>query len=260
MGIEALNLSYAVGSQVLLGPVSATFAGGQVTAIVGPNGAGKSTLLNLLSGQCHPGTGRVFFNGQRISDIAPTVLARVRAVLPQQTEVAFDYSVRDVVELGRFPHRHAPSPDEAGIVDAALALCDVTHLQGRVLNTLSGGERARAQLARALAQIWEPMLRGGPRWLLLDEPTAALDLAHQHAVMQITRRWAKEQGVGVIAVLHDLNLALRYADSALLLAGGELVAHGPVKEVLQTQQVAQVYGVACQQVSAEDGVEQLLIS
>jgi iron complex transport system ATP-binding protein len=239
--------------------VHAQLQAGRVTAILGPNGAGKSTLLSILSGQRMPPSGRVLMAGQRVHHRAVRELALQRAVLAQDTTVAFYFTVQEVVEMGRYPHRHAPSPYEARIVRDAMQATGVAHLAGRSVNTLSGGERARTHLARALAQVWEPRPDGTARWLLLDEPTAALDLAHQHHAMQLVRRWALEQGVGVVAVLHDLNLALRYADDVLLLSADGCVA-GPVDEVLTPDAVARIWQVECTRVRSADGVRQLLMT
>ena len=258
--LQANNISYAIEGKTLLEPLTVTLQPGTMTAVLGPNGAGKSTLMALLSGQNKPATGNVTISEQPIRSIKPQALARRRAVLPQDTSVAFDYTVREVVELGRYPHRLKPSQDESGIVSAAMQACEVDHLQHRVLNTLSGGEKARAQLARVLAQIWDAPKDGESRWLLLDEPTAALDLSHQHQVMALARRWAKQQGVGVVAVLHDVNLALRYADGVLLLQRGAMVANGKPSEALDAPTMQAVWGVESTAVQASDGVAQRLIS
>jgi iron complex transport system ATP-binding protein len=182
-----------------------------------------------------------------------------RAVMSQDTAVAFDFTVREVVEMGRYPHRRQPSNDEAQVVQAAMQATGVAHLAGRSVTTLSGGERARAHLARALAQIWHPLPEVPHRWLLLDEPTAALDLAHQHHTLRLLRDWAEQQGVGVVVVLHDLNLALRYAHDAALLGHGTC-QFGTVDDVVTPQAVAHVWGVGCTEVRAADGVVQLLMS
>ena len=258
--LQAEHISYAIDGKTLLQPLTVTLQAGTVTAVLGPNGAGKSTLMALLSGQNKPATGSVTISGQPIRAIKPQDLARRRAVLPQDTSVAFDYTVREVVELGRYPHRLQPSQDESGIVTAAMQACEVSYLQHRVLNTLSGGEKARAQLARVLAQIWDAPKDGQSRWLLLDEPTAALDLSHQHQVMALARRWATQQGVGVVAVLHDVNLALRYADDVLLLQRGMMVASGKPSDVLDAATMQVVWGVQSTAVQASDGVAQRLIS
>jgi len=258
--LEAQAASCCVGSATLLQSVSARFAAGQFSAILGPNGAGKSTLLSLLSGQRKPSQGRVLLDGQALDSYAPLLLARRRALLPQDLSIAFDYSVQDVVELGRYPHRQQPSRAEAEIVQRAMQATGVQALAPRVLNTLSGGERARSQLARVLAQIWEPAPGGASRWLLLDEPTAALDLHHQHAVLRLARSWAHSQHVGVVAVLHDLNLALRYADQVLLLQDGQVQAAGPPAQVLDVASVRRIWRVDVHPVHDSDGSLQLLMA
>lgn len=253
------QLGVGVPGRPLFATVHTQFVPGRVTAILGPNGAGKSTLLSMLSGQRTPRSGRVRLAGKPLPGWSALALARQRAVLPQETAVAFDFTVQEVVEMGRFPHRQHPSRHEARIVREALASTGVAHLAGRSVSTLSGGERARAHLARALAQIWEPLPGGAARWLLLDEPTAALDLAHQHQTMALVRRWAVEQSVGVVAVLHDLNLALRYAHGVVLLGQGRCEA-GPTAQTLTPAAIARVWGVACTEVWASDGVPQFLVA
>ncbi len=264
------------GGATLLRRVSASFVAGQVTAILGPNGAGKSTLMAVLTGQRAPSSGVVRLSGQPLAGLAPQALARTRGCVAQDTPVAFAFTAREVVELGRYPHAQRPSPHEAHIATWALQAAAVEHLQHRVHNSLSGGEKARVHLARALAQVWEPITlqpggascaaqgrpkpaqpprgaerytpvseRGGhiSRWLLLDEPTAALDLQHQHHVLHTVRHWARTQGVGVVVVLHDLNLALRYADRCVLLQAGQVAANGPSVDVLTPERIAAVWGV-----------------
>lgn len=259
--LQASEISCRAGIINLLHPMSMQLKAGEVTAIVGPNGAGKSTLLSLLSGQRKSGgAGTVNVNNRNINDYSAAELARFRAVLPQDTAVAFDYTVQDIVELGRFPHTRKPSADEAGIVQAAMRATRVDSLAHRVIHSLSGGERARAQLARVLAQIWEPTPGGSARWLLLDEPTAALDLSHQHDVLRLIRQWALQQGVGVVAVLHDLNLALRYAHSVVVLDQGRLCRHGPAAPILTSESVSQIWRVNAREVTDTDGVRQLLVA
>jgi iron complex transport system ATP-binding protein len=245
--LQAFSVTVKVSGRALLQRASARFAAGQVTAILGPNGAGKSTLMSVLTGQRRPAAGRVDLAGRALADYPPPELARLRACVAQETQVAFDFSVREVVELGRYPHRRQPGPHEAAIALQAMQATGVDHLQHRALNTLSGGEKARVHLACALAQVWEPVARpaGGAaaRWLLLDEPTAALDLQQQHCMLQLARSWACQQGVGVVAVLHDLNLALRYSDSCVLLQGGQVAASGATAEVLTPARIRQVWGM-----------------
>lgn len=232
---------------------------GRLTAIVGPNGAGKSSLLATLTGQWKPHAGRVLLDGQPLPAWPAAALAQRRAMMMQDGAVAFDFSVQEIVELGRYAHRLAPSQNEAGIIAAALAATDMQAFAGRSVRTLSGGERARAHLARVLAQIWEAPANGLARWLLLDEPTAAMDLAWQHRCMALLQGWASEQGVGVITVVHDVNLALRYADDVLLVHHGGC-QHGPATEVLTPQRMAEVWGVQCFTAQAPDGTQQYLFA
>jgi len=242
--LEAFDVSVAMAHRTLLHTTSAHFMAGQVTAILGPNGAGKSTLVSVLTGQRKPGEGRVEMGGQALHDRLPGELARVRAFVAQETQVAFDFTVREVVDLGRYPHRKQASTQEAAIALSAMQATKVDHLADRALNTLSGGEKARVHLARALAQVWESVGDNSSRWLLLDEPTAALDLQHQHRVLQLMQDWASTQGIGVVAVLHDLNLALRYSDRCVVLQQGKMVASGVTAEVLSPECIARVWGVA----------------
>ncbi len=257
--LRAERAGVCIGSSRLLDAVDLALRPGEFGAVLGPNGAGKSTLLSVLAGLRAPDGGQVWLGGRRLSDIGVDTLALERAVLPQDSGVAFDFSVQDVVELGRYPHRLNPTTDEAGIVRAAMALADVGHLAHRAINSLSGGERARAQLARTLAQIWHPLPDGRPRWLLLDEPTAALDLRHQHDTLATVRRWARERGVGVLAVLHDLNLTLRYADRVWVLHHGRLQASGPPAQVLTPALLRQVWQVQARAVHDADACPQLLV-
>ncbi len=254
------NIGFSAGRASLLRQVSASFEAGRVTAILGPNGAGKSTFMSLISGQSKPSAGQVRMNCMNIASVPMTELAKVRSFVPQDSQVAFDFSVREIVELGRYPHRAKPGKQEAQIVPKALSVVNVLHLADRVYNTLSGGERARVQVARALAQIWEPSATGHARWLMLDEPTAALDLAHQHQVMSELRGWAVTEGVGIVTVLHDVNLALRYADDVLLLRGGESHGFGSARSVLTAETVSDLWQVDCQSVPSSDGVPQYIFS
>ncbi len=247
--LEAVAVCVAIGDKTLLHPTTCLFKPGQVTAILGPNGAGKSTLMSVLTGQRQPTAGHVQWQGRALAEYSTAELARVRACVAQETQVAFDFSVREVVNLGRYPHRRKPSQQEASIPMLAMQSTHVGELADRALNTLSGGEKARAHLARALAQVWESTSPAGVRWLMLDEPTAALDLQHQHRILQLARTWAKEQGIGVVAVLHDLNLALRYSDSALVLADGHLLTHGKTSDVLTPERIVEVWGVSAHPVN-----------
>ncbi len=258
-GLVAQGVCVTAGNALLVHDVDLHLPAGEVGLLLGPNGAGKSTLLSVLSGLKRPQAGRVLIDGQPVTALSAGALARRRAMLAQDTSVAFDFKVRELVELGRFPHRLHPSRDESDIVNQAMACADVTHLADRQVQGLSGGERARVQLARALAQVWEAPADDASRWLLLDEPTAALDLRHQHETLATVRRWAREQGTGVLAVLHDLNLALRYADRVWVLDHGRLQAAGHPAKVLRPDLLHRVWQVRAHPVRDAEGCPQLLV-
>ena len=255
--LECIDAGFQVGTKALLSGMTARLLPGRVYAILGPNGAGKSTLLSLLSGQRRPTHGEVRLDGLPLERHAPAALALRRAVMPQESSVAFDFNALEIVTLGRLPHRTPAQADEAGIVDSGTALAAVAALAPRILNTLSGGEKARVHLARAMAQLWHPRPGGDTRWLLLDEPTAALHVAHQHATMALVRQKAA-QGVGVVAVLHDLNLALRYADEVIVLGQGRAMVQGPTAKVLSPALVSEVWRTPCDLVAGGDGAPQYL--
>ena len=207
-------------------------AAGEFVALVGPNGAGKSTLLGALAGDLHPSAGQVAINGCPVDRWQPLELARRRAVLPQQVTLSFPFTVAEVVRMGRAPWRGVTDADDERFVASAMAETEVGHLAGRPFRELSGGERARASLARVLAQD-TPLL-------LLDEPTASLDIHHQEAVLGVVRGRV-DAGHGAVVVLHDLGAAAAWADRVVLVAGGRTVAEGPPAEVLEADVLSSVY-------------------
>jgi len=226
----AEDLTIQRGKTPVLRDISATLRPGQITAICGPNGAGKSTLLAALAGLILPHSGRVLLDDVSLTALHPRERAQAIGYLPQGGEVAWDVSVANLVALGRLPHGDA----SAQAVGRALAVCDLARLSRRPISTLSGGERARALLARVLA--------GEPRWILADEPLAALDLAHQLAMLR-TLRQAASEGCGVVIVLHDLALAMNHADRVLVLADGGLVADAAPEDALAECMIERVWGV-----------------
>lgn len=216
---------------------------GRVHAVLGPNGAGKSTLMGLLAGAISPDQGQVSFLGQPWSAWSLAAAARCRAWLPQQHQMPFDLLVEQVVALGRHAHVNRPHPQESQLVAQCLHRANADALSGRSYLQLSGGEQARVQWARVLAQLIAHPQDAGVSWLLLDEPTAALDLRHQRAMMQVARDHA-DAGGGVVVVLHDLALAARWADEAVVLQSGHVRAQGPLRTTLTATLIEEVWGVS----------------
>lgn len=235
--LELIDVSVRLGRRRVLQDVSLTVRAGEVLAICGANGAGKSTLLKAVLGEV-PATGTVRLNGVDVLRAGPAQLASLRAVLPQESEVAFGFTLGEIVGMGRETGDFATRPE----VDS-LALTGVG-LKGREaddIRSLSGGERQRGHLARALAQVWEPVGPRGPRWLMLDEPVASLDLGHQLQMMRLARSYANAGG-GVVAIMHDLNLSSMFADRMAFLIGGRLVASGSPSDVMQEYLLEAAYG------------------
>jgi iron complex transport system ATP-binding protein len=232
------------GGRTVLDGVDLAVAPGELLGVIGPNGAGKSTLLQVLSNALAPHAGTVALDGRPLARWGRSALARRRAVLPQAPVVAFPFCARDVVALGRSPHAGLSGRDrDREIVAAALAEADAAHLGERAYDTLSGGERQRVHLARVLAQVWAPADGDAACYLLLDEPTNNLDLAHQHALLAQARRFAR-RGHGVLAILHDPNLAAGYADRIAVLQAGRIAAAGAPAEVLTPALLRRTFGLA----------------
>ncbi|MGJ3231107.1 MAG: heme ABC transporter ATP-binding protein [Oceanicaulis sp.] len=229
------------GGRALLDAVSFTAEPGAFTAICGPNGAGKSTALNLISGAMKPDSGAVLIDQEPLDAIPARTLALRRAVLPQTPSLGFPFLVHEVVAMGRAPHHgRATLSEDAEAVEGAMDLVRISDMAERNYLTLSGGERQRVQIARVIAQLWHAPQDGRNRWLLLDEPTAALDLKHQLRLMHLLARLAGECW-GVLAVLHDLPLVKRWADKVVLVSGGRIVGDGAPCDVLTESAVADAF-------------------
>lgn len=246
--LRASHLTCAYGSRTVLQGLDLAVEPGTFASLLGPNGAGKSTLLKALARQLRPAKGEVSLDGRGIWTLAPRAYARRVAYTPQLDRPSGDLTVRDAVALGRAPHRGWFLPATRGDrerVDEALAQLELEALAHRPLDALSGGELRRVALARALAQE--------ARVLLLDEPTAHLDLGFQVEVLDLLRQLAHQRGLAVVASLHDVNQALGWADRALLLTAGQALAVGPVAAVLTPEHVSACYGVAVAPLAAPDG-------
>ena len=239
MLLTARQVCAGYGTRTVLRDISVDLRAGEVLALLGANGSGKSTLVRCLSGLLHPTAGTVEICGENLRAWSRKQLARTLTVVPQLESPTFDYSVRDVVMMGRYAFRASgreAAREDWKHVESALALTDTTHLSDRSVTTLSGGEYRRVLLARALAQK--------PRILLLDEPTAHLDLSHQTQVLEVIQRLARDEGVAVLAALHDFDQAARYCDSAFLLHEGRELVQGSLEQVLTPDNLQAAFGAA----------------
>lgn len=259
VALVAEQLSVSLSGRRVLAEISLRITPGDVTVIVGPNGAGKSTLLRILSGEMAAGEGRATINGADIRHVSAADLARQRSLMPQHASLTFPFKVRDVVAMGREPFREDADHDaDEAAITWSMGATDVTALASRPYTRLSGGEQQRVQLARVLAQSWRHAGTATPRYLLLDEPTASLDLAHQHATLHLARELA-QQGAGVVAVVHDLNLAALYADCVAVLSNGRLAALGAPDDVLMPEMIQDVFGLQVRRIFDADSGRHLVL-
>ncbi|CAN5389248.1 ABC transporter ATP-binding protein [soil metagenome] len=246
MDLTLEHLSVTLARREVLRDISVTLKPGRITALLGPNGAGKSTLVKAVAALV-PAQGHALLGDRDVAALDPRERARLIGYLPQDGIVAWNLPAAEAVMLGRLPHRSpfaGPSPADLDAVLAAMEATETTHLADRPLDELSGGERARVLLARVLA--------GEPRWLLADEPLAALDPAHQLDILARLRARA-DAGLGVVLVLHDLVQAGRAADDVLLLKEGRAFAFGPAAEILTAENLRHVFDIAVATATAPDG-------
>ncbi|RJG42756.1 heme ABC transporter ATP-binding protein [Motilimonas pumila] len=240
--LTASRLSLTLNHKVILNDIDFCLNSGELVALVGPNGAGKSSLFKALSGEYSELFDKVVLAGKPLSEWPLTDKAQCFAILAQQSLLSFPFKVAEVVSIGRTA-KSCSAERNNEVVKQAMAEVDILHLADALYPHLSGGEKQRVHLARIFAQIWEQ--QNQQRYLLLDEPTAALDLAHQQQILQLAKAWS-QQGVAVMAVLHDLNLAARFADRIVMLKQGSIFAQGNPTEVLTTEHVKQVFEVDMQ--------------
>jgi len=246
--MEVENVHFAVKNKSLLQEINFKAQTGEFWAIVGANGAGKSTLMKLLSKELVPTSGKISFHEKDLKKYSLKELAQKRAVLAQQNVITLSFTVHEIVLMGRYPfYDSKPSQRDLSIVDHCLQKVGIIHFKDRLYPTLSGGEQQRVQLARTLAQIWE--VREG--FILLDEPTSGMDLLHQYETFQLAREMT-QKGYGVIAVVHDLNFALQYADRVLMLKKGQVFASGKPSEVLTGENIKEAFGVSVRIIQPDD--------
>jgi iron complex transport system ATP-binding protein len=249
--LEARAVTLRRGGRAALDGVSLRVGPGELVALCGPNGAGKSTLLATLAGDLRPEAGAATLDGRPLAALSAVALAAQRAVLEQAPSLSAAFTVAELARLGADAVPSAPVDPDAMALRALSAVGMTAHAR-RAADRLSGGERARAHLARVLAQLWAGRAAGGGRFLLLDEPTASLDLAHQVAVMRAARA-AADEGAGVLCVLHDLNLAAAFADRLALLREGRVAAEGAPEAVLTADRLGALYGAPIAVSRGENG-------
>jgi iron complex transport system ATP-binding protein len=248
--IETQAVSMAINGATLVDAVSLQIGAGEMVAIVGPNGAGKSTLLRMLSGDLRPSRGTIRLKQRDLASYGPRELAQHRAMLSQHVNVTFPFTVEEIVTMGagESPRAHARA-----LVEAALDEVGLARFAARQLPTLSGGEQQRAHFARVLVQLACGEARHGPGLLLLDEPTSSLDLRHQIDLVETARQRA-QRGTAVIAILHDLNLAMRFADRVLLLHRGQLAIDGDRAAAMRPETIRQIFDIEAAVELTDQGV------
>ncbi|MBO6858632.1 heme ABC transporter ATP-binding protein [Roseibium sp.] len=233
------QVSVSAGKTRIVQDLSFHAKAGQVLAIIGPSGSGKTTLMKAMTGEL-PYSGGITLAGLEVGGLSPEVLAAMRGVLPQASQISFPLNVAEVVGLGLTSSRRERSFRARRIAEA-LAKVGLSGFEGRSYQELSGGEQQRVQLARVLCQVWDPLPQEGlPHWLFLDEPVSSLDIKHQVQIMQLAADYAKRGG-GVVAVMHDLNLTAAFADWVLVMQGGRRLAFGTRDEVMQAELLSKAY-------------------
>ena len=241
MSIEIASVSYEKGNKKILDDISLEIKSGEVLSILGPNGAGKSTLLNLISGDIFPNRGEIYFDNKNLKDISIQERSFMRSVMAQSQAIVFDFSVKEIIEMGWLDKglsNYANDFEDA--LNEIAEETSVTDLLFKKFNVLSGGEQRRVHFARTLLQIWRPSNSLDPIYILLDEPTANLDILHEQKMMKKIRSKAS-QGIGVMIVLHDINIAAKYSDKIAFIKEGRLEEIGSPSEVLEESKLSEIY-------------------
>lgn len=236
--IEVENLKFGYGKQLVLNGVSFNVKKGEFISIIGPNGSGKSTLLKILNNLYNPCEGKIFIDGNDIKSFKKRDLAKKMGLVLQDTNIDYEFTVEDIVLMGRHPHKGRWEKEDANdykIVNESLEMTDTTYLKDRIITEVSGGERQRVMIAKALAQK--------PSIILLDEPTSHLDINHQVEILKLLKRMNKENGTTIILVIHDINLGIRYSDKVILLNEGKIVEMGDAEKVITKENVEMTYNI-----------------
>ena len=241
MSIEVQNISYKINNNQILKNVSLTIDQGKICSILGPNGSGKSTLIKIISGDIKPQKGFIFFNDKKLNDISIEDRAKIRSVMSQSQQIFFDFSVREIIEMGWIEENRMYIKSNLNeSLQRVANECEISNLVDRKFNSLSGGEQRRVHFARTLIQLYNKIELNNKRFLILDEPTANLDLLHELKLIRKLKEKANE-GFGVLIVLHDLNIAYNFSDKIALINNGEIKYKGLPDDIFSEEILTSIY-------------------
>ena len=243
MSLNLESISLKLDNRQILKDVSLEINEGEIVSVIGPNGAGKSTLLNVLTGDINPDSGEIFYDNKQLKQISIQERAFTRSVMSQMQTLVFNFSVKDVIEMGWLQRGNSDFSNNFSMAFKNVTKeCNVHNLIHRKFNSLSGGEQRRVHFARTLLQLWRPSESNDPRYLLLDEPTANLDLSSEMLLMNILKKRAS-LNVGILVILHDLNLASHFADKIAIIKDGEIMAFGEPEKIMEDAFLTSIYDV-----------------
>ena len=243
MSLNLKSVSLKLDNRQILKDVSLEINEGEIVSVIGPNGAGKSTLLNVLTGDITPDSGDTIYDNRQLNKISIQERAFTRSVMSQMQTLVFNFNVKDVIEMGWLQRGNSDfSSNFSAAFESVTKECNVHNLVHRKFNSLSGGEQRRVHFARTLLQLWRPSQSNDPRYLLLDEPTANLDLSSEMLLMNILKARASSN-VGILVILHDLNLASHFADKIAIMKDGEIKAFGKPEEIMTDDFLTSIYEV-----------------
>ena len=243
MSLDLESVSLKLDNRQILKDVSLEINEGEIVSVIGPNGAGKSTLLNVLTGDINPDSGEISYDNKQLKQISIQERAFTRSVMSQMQTLVFNFSVKDVIEMGWLQRGNSDFSNNFSMAfENVTKECNVHNLIHRKFNSLSGGEQRRVHFARTLLQLWRPSESNDPRYLLLDEPTANLDLSSEMLLMNILKKRAS-LNVGILVILHDLNLASHFADKIAIIKDGEIMAFGEPEKIMEDAFLTSVYEV-----------------
>ena len=254
MSILSKNVSLSYDKKEILEDISIEIKKGKITTLLGPNGAGKSSFLNILSGDLESYNGNVFYDKKNLTEMNIQEKAYFRSVMAQSQSIVFDFSVKEIVEMGWLEKGNIKySNNFETALHEILIECDIEYLKNRKFNTLSGGEQRRVHFARSLLQLWRESSSDDPRYLMLDEPTSNLDLFHQIKMMNTIKKLSNE-GIGILIILHDLNLAFKYSDYIAILKSGKIISFGEPRSIINNDVLSNAYGIKIQVNEKDDNI------